>query len=92
MKEEELTEDAVAELAYIRGKLDGMSVEAAIKEAFISGLHYQRQRILEGVEGLERETCSCEDETGYHTKDCDMEPYGWNAALQAIQDLIQGKD
>lgn len=36
-----------------------------------------------------KEVCGCEEnESGYHTKECNLIPYGYNQALQEVEEKI----
>jgi len=47
------------------------------------------QDIIKLVESMYKPVCGCEEDEdpmalGYHTKECDMQPYGWNSALDTL--------
>ena len=41
---------------------------------------------------MKEETCDCDSEggLGYHTKECDMTPYGYNQALTDLNNYLEG--
>lgn len=57
--------------------------------AFINSLlQNQRDSFVEMIKSKKKKTCNCEDDIGYHGKECDMEPFGYNQALQDILDSL----
>jgi hypothetical protein len=54
----------------------------------------KREEIKEKLDSMKKETCDCDKDEdpqalGYHTKDCDMRPYGYNQALEDIKKLLE---
>ena len=46
------------------------------------------QEKIKEVLPKEQETCTCEEDIGYHTKDCDFTPFGYNACLSDVHSSI----
>lgn len=61
-----------------------------VKVFICSLLQQQRKELIEEVRGMEKEECGCEkSEFGYHTKNCDLTPYGYNMALKDVVKLLR---
>jgi hypothetical protein len=46
--------------------------------------------LFEEIIPKEKETCECENsELGYHTKECDFTPYGYNEAIKEIKSKLK---
>lgn len=43
---------------------------------------------IKGIVPNKKKTCNCEEDWGYHSKDCTFYPDGWNACRQQVQDKI----
>lgn len=81
------------------GKHDEQELLAFIGEVadeyYSKGASYERQRITSMIEGMRKPVCGCdtdpdEQAPGYHSKDCDLMPYGYNQALDDILLLVRG--
>src|SRR3989304_8807111 len=51
----------------------------------IDTVRTNRQSLITRIKGeiqkMKKETCDCLNTIGYHTKECDFEPFGYNQAL-----------
>lgn len=47
-----------------------------------------QQSLIERIKSLTQKTCDCDTTIGYHTKECDMMPFGYNAALEDVVRII----
>ena len=45
-----------------------------------------KEELKKKIERMRQETCDCEESIGYHSKECDFGPYGFN---QALDDILQ---
>jgi hypothetical protein len=53
-------------------------------------------KIVEEVGGMRKEVCGCDEDPdpmapGYHTKNCDMTPYGFNEAIDKVLSILKGE-
>ncbi len=65
---------------YQRGFIDGAESTAIQAKEIMA---YK----IEKIKKMKQKTCDCENsELGYHTKNCNMMPYGYN---QAIKDILK---
>jgi hypothetical protein len=61
-----------------------------IKQVFSTQIKRIIKKMVEEVVPKKKKTCNCEDGfLGYHTKDCDFVPYGFNEAVDQITENIK---
>ena len=66
---------------------------ASLTDFWFSILSKEREEWVKRVEGMKKKVCGCDEDDdpqapGYHTKDCDMRPYGYNQALDDLKAYI----
>ena len=68
-------------------------MEIELKSFLSTALEKQQKAdiadFIEKIEGMKQKTCTCEDDIGYHTKECNFMPFGYNQALQDIVSLLK---
>ena|SRR3990167_8251656 len=47
-----------------------------------------KEELKKKIEGMRQETCDCEEGIGYHSKECDFGPYGFNQALDEVLQIL----
>jgi len=67
----------------------GDNMIALVKGAVAYGIEKDHAALREAVSGMKKPTCDCDKgDLGYHTKECDLEPYGFNEALDSVLALL----
>lgn len=56
-----------------------------IYQVFVSARRTELTELREELKKMSKKTCNCEEDLGYHTKECDFRPYGYN---QCIADTL----
>lgn len=62
------------------------NIKSFLSQSLQQARQHERELIKEKLSKMKKKTCDCENDEGlgYHTKECDFTPYGYNQALDDI--------